>query len=142
MKKLSPSLEDYLEAILRLEKKYRVARVRDIARSLDVQMPSVTGALKNLREKGLVNYEKNSFISLTEAGTKAAEAINSRHYILDSFLRDVLLVDTARAAKEACGIEHVISSDSAARIANLANYIERTVLKNFSKEEWEAILLR
>ena len=57
---LTPSLEDYLEAILRLERKNRVARVKDIAVLLNVQMPSVTGALKNRRARERVNSEKNS----------------------------------------------------------------------------------
>ena len=75
--KLTPSLEDYLEAILNLESQYRVARVKDIAKTLEVQMPSVTGAVKNLKEKGLVNYEKNSFISLTDKGMEIAKSIQS-----------------------------------------------------------------
>lgn len=142
MTNLSPSLEDYLEAILRLEKKYRVARVKDIAKSLGVQMPSVTGALKNLREKGLVNYEKNSFISLTETGIRAAEMINSKHYILDEFFRDVLLIDPATASEEACGTEHVISSKTATRIKALTDYVKDSVLNTFSEKEWNALLSR
>ena len=59
-RQLSTSLEDYLEAIIRLEKANRVARVKDIAGALNVQMPSVTGALKTLRDKGYVDYERNS----------------------------------------------------------------------------------
>lgn len=140
MKKLSPSLEDYLEAILKLEKKYRVARVKDIAEALGVQMPSVTGALKNLREKGLVNYEKNSFISLTESGYKAAETITSRHHILDDFLQEVLLISPEKASEEACGIEHVISSDTAARIEQLTAYMRDEVLKNLTEEAWDTVL--
>lgn len=142
MKRLSPSLEDYLEAIFRLEQKYRVARVKDIAKALGVQMPSVTGALKNLREKGLVNYEKNSFISLTETGIKAAEIINSRHYILDEFLQKVLLLPLEKASEEACGIEHVISTDTAARLENLSVYLRENVLNDMSTDDWEKILTR
>ncbi|MBN2051496.1 MAG: metal-dependent transcriptional regulator [Spirochaetales bacterium] len=142
VKKLSPSLEDYLEAILRLEKEYRVARVKDIAKALGVQMPSVTGALKSLRDKGLVNYQKNSFISLTETGKAAAEVINSRHYILDAFLKDILGLEPAIASAEACGIEHIISGDTAERIKNLGEYIKAVVFKKVSPQEWEAILVK
>ena len=71
---LSASIEDYLEAIGHLEKQNRVARVKDIAERLNVQMPSVTGALKVLRGKGLVNYERNSYITLTEDGLKVADS--------------------------------------------------------------------
>jgi DtxR family transcriptional regulator, Mn-dependent transcriptional regulator len=59
---LSESMQDYLEAILTIQEKYQVARVKDIAEKLDILKGSVTGALKNLAEKGLINYEPYSFI--------------------------------------------------------------------------------
>ncbi|MCK4379164.1 MAG: metal-dependent transcriptional regulator, partial [Deltaproteobacteria bacterium] len=62
---LTSNMEDYLEAILTLQEEQKVARVRDIARQLKVKMPSVTGAVRNLAEKGLVNYERYSFVTLT-----------------------------------------------------------------------------
>lgn len=122
-KSLSPSLEDYLEAILILENRYRVARVRDIAAHLDVQMPSVTGAVKNLRGKGLVNYEKNSFISLTDEGKEAAEDIFNKHSVMVEFLENVLLISHDKAVEQACHIEHVIDSETADRVKNCTEYI-------------------
>ncbi len=82
--KLTPSLEDYLETILQLEKKNRVARVKDIAQELGVQMPSVTGALKNLRSKGMIEYEKNSFINLTPQGMDIAVKVYEKHKLIVS----------------------------------------------------------
>ena len=137
-KSLSPSLEDYLEAILILETKNRVARVRDIAAHLDVQMPSVTGAVKNLREKGLVNYEKNSFISLTDEGKQTAEEIFNKHSVLVEFLEKVLLLPHEKAVVQACNIEHVIDSETAARFSNCSTAIIETFQngKSLSEKEW------
>ena len=121
--KLTPSLEDYLEAILQLEEKNRVARVKDIAARLSVQMPSVTGALKNLKAKGLIDYEKNSFINLTEQGKDIAETILKKHQILVKFLEDGLLIEHSKAEEEACRIEHSIDLDTARRIKNISSYL-------------------
>ncbi len=121
--KLTPSLEDYLEAILQLEKKNRVARVKDIAEKLSVQMPSVTGALKNLKSKGMIEYEKNSFINLTPKGNEIAKRILSKHEILVEFLEDGLRIEPELAEEEACKIEHSIGQDTAKRIKNLTAYL-------------------
>ena len=129
-KSLSHSLEDYLEAILILETKNRVARVRDIAAHLDVQMPSVTGAVKSLREKGLVNYEKNSFISLTDAGKAAAEEIFNKHSVLVEFLETVLYLSHDKAVSQACNMEHVIDSETAGRFSNCTALIKKILKGN------------
>ena len=120
---LTPSLEDYLEAILQLEKKNRVARVKDIAERLSVQMPSVTGALKNLKSKGMIEYEKNSYINLTPKGSEIASRILGKHEILVNFLKKGLLLDQELAEEEACKIEHSISQDTAKRIQNLTAFL-------------------
>lgn len=138
---LSPSLEDYLEAILILERKNRVARVKDIAEALQVQMPSVTGALKNLKRKGLINYEKNSYISLTEVGLSMAEAIESKHSIIRNFLENVLLLSSEEATDQACKIEHVITPETAKRLKNCAEYITETLSSDSSGKKWTDIIL-
>jgi DtxR family Mn-dependent transcriptional regulator len=138
--KLTPSLEDYLEAILDLEEKYRVARVKDIATQLKVQMPSVTGALKNLREKELVNYERNSYISLTKKGMEIAKQIRKKHLILTRFLHETLCIEADLAEDQACKIEHIIDSDTTSRIAQLADFIRDRVLKDMPMDEWKKIL--
>ena len=75
--KLSESLEDYLEVILDLESERKVARAKDIAEKMKVQRGSVTSALKKLEEKGLINYEPYSFITLTEKGKTIADEIKN-----------------------------------------------------------------
>ena len=122
--KLTPSLEDYLEAILQLESKNRVARVKDIALELNVQMPSVTGALKNLKSKGMIEYEKNSFINLTPQGLKIAKRVFRKHKILVSFFKNILLLDEESAKETGCKIEHVIDIETAVKLGNLEKYLK------------------
>jgi len=105
---LSESLGDYLEVILCLVRENKVARARDIAKMLGVQRGSVTGALKALQSKGLINYEPYSFVTLTEEGAEFAEEIARRHKILRNFFFGVLRVEYDIADRTACRIEHVI----------------------------------
>ncbi|MBB6478589.1 metal-dependent transcriptional regulator [Spirochaeta isovalerica] len=138
---LTTSLEDYLEAILFLEEKNRVARVKDIAEFLSVQMPSVTGAQKNLRSKGLVEYERNSFINLSREGLKIARSIRKKHDILKNFLKSVLLLDDDQSEEEACKIEHAISQNTALRIKNLTDYVLKGLdTGELSGQSWQDII--
>ena len=91
--RLSPSLEDYLEAILHLVRRDRVARVRDIAKRLGIGMPSVTVALKALSQRKLVNYDPYQVITLTDHGREVAEEISRWHLVLRRFLTEVLGLD-------------------------------------------------
>ncbi len=141
---LSSSIEDYLEAIGSLEKENRVARVKDIAERLDVQMPSVTGALKVLRGKGLVNYERNSYITLTEEGLKIADSISFKHKRLAKFLREVLLLSPQKAQDEACQIEHAVSEETVARLMRLMEFYEENYVdskKDGASQDWESVIL-
>jgi DtxR family Mn-dependent transcriptional regulator len=138
---LSASLEDYLESILILEKRNRVARVKEIAEALNVQMPSVSGALKVLRNRGLVHYEKNSYIRLSEEGLRVALSIQNRHFALDRFLRNGLRLSEEEAQEIACKIEHVITPEVAGRFQKLTEYIESNVIeKQIGTLDWEALL--
>lgn len=138
---LTTSLEDYLEAILFLEVKNRVARVKDIAEYLSVQMPSVTGALKTLRSKELIEYEKNSFINLTKEGLRIARSVRKRHDILHDFLKNVLILPESTADEEACKIEHAIDQNTADRIKNLTTFITNKISeKTIDPDEWNEII--
>ena len=139
-KKLSPSQEDYLEAILELENTKRVARVKEIAEYLDVRMPSVSGALKQLKIKGLIDYEKNSFITLTAEGKAAASRVFEKHNLLDSFFREILLLDEKTAASEACSAEHSISKETIDRLSGLSDYLKSDVFTALDKKAWLKIL--
>lgn len=134
--KLTPSLEDYLETILQLERKNRVARVKDIAQELGVQMPSVTGALKNLRSKGMIEYEKNSFINLTEDGMELAEKVFEKHKLLVSFFKNVLLMDDDKATDFGCKVEHVIDIETAKKLGNIEDYLKSVSVS----DDWKNII--
>ncbi|MDM8552867.1 metal-dependent transcriptional regulator, partial [Desulfobacterales bacterium HSG2] len=108
----SESVEDYLETILDLEKTNKVARAKDIAERMGFRQGSVTGALKNMAEKGLINYEPYSFITLTRKGTKIAREITRRHTVLKDFLFRVLQLDVKKADAVACRMEHDIDKAS------------------------------
>jgi DtxR family transcriptional regulator, Mn-dependent transcriptional regulator len=119
--RLSPSMEDYLEVIYGLVKENRVARVRDIADILAVTMPSVTGALKKLSTKGLVNYDPHEVITLTPEGQTVAGKLAHAHRSIASFLTEVLNIPPEVADKNACRMEHAIDD---VVLTRLIRYIE------------------
>lgn len=119
--KLSASLEDYLEAIFNLSSENKVARSKDIAEVLGVSRASVTGALRTLSERKLVNYKPYGFATLTKTGAEAAARIVRRHNVIKSFFVDVLGVDKAVAQEAACKAEHALGP---AIITRLLNFIE------------------
>jgi DtxR family transcriptional regulator, Mn-dependent transcriptional regulator len=120
---LSESMQDYLEAILAIQEKNQVARVKDIAEKLDILKGSVTGALKKLAEKGLINYEPYSFITLTEQGKAIAREITRRHRIIRDFLQCILLMDPEAADQNACRMEHAMDREAVDRLVAFIEYI-------------------
>ena len=105
------SAENYLETILILSKKKPVVRGVDIAEELGFKKPSVSVAMKNLREKHYIVVSKEGFITLTDSGREIAEMIYERHQLLSAGLI-YLGVDEKTAREDACRIEHVISAAS------------------------------
>lgn len=109
--KIQESAENYLETILMLGKAKGNVRFIDIATALSFSKPSVSVAMKNLRENGYILMDKDGFIALTEKGHEIAETIYERHTLLSSFLM-YLGVSKETATQDACRIEHVISPES------------------------------
>ncbi|MGI6151447.1 MAG: metal-dependent transcriptional regulator [Christensenellales bacterium] len=109
--KLQESAEMYLETILILSKKSPAVRSVDIAEALDYKKPSVSVAMKKLRENGFIAMGKDGHITLTEKGREVAETIYERHNLFANWLVQ-LGVDQKTAARDACRIEHVISVQS------------------------------
>lgn len=108
--KLSSSEEEYLEAIYtKREGKARVATTRDLAECLGVRDASVTGMLKKLSDKGLVQYTPYRGATLTDAGLNIATKVKRKHRLLERFLVDICGIDLRESHKQACEIEHVIS---------------------------------
>lgn len=111
------SAEDYLETILILSKCRPVVRSVDIAEEMGFKKPSVSVAMKNLREKNHITVTKEGFIYLTPSGKEIAEMIYERHELLTKWLVK-LGVDEKTAAADACRIEHDISKESFEAIKN------------------------
>ena len=105
------SAEDYLEMILMLREKKGYARSTDIASELGVTKPSVSFAMKRLRENGYITMDEGNYISLTEKGQTIAETIYHRHKALTAFLIGIG-VDEKTAREDACKIEHDISDET------------------------------
>ena len=116
------SSENYLETILLLSKKLPVVRAVDIANELDFKKPSVSIAMKNLREKNQITVSEQGFIYLTESGKEIAEMIYERHLLISSWLTE-LGVPEEIAVKDACRIEHVISKESFEAVKNYVSSI-------------------
>lgn len=103
------SAEDYLEMILRLHKTKGYARAVVIANGLSVSKPSVSIAMRNLRESGYIIIDSNNHIHLTEAGMAVADRIFERHTLLTQ-LFIVMGVDADTAESDACKVEHDLSA--------------------------------
>lgn len=105
------SAENYLETILILSRRLPVVRSVDIANELGFRKPSVSVAMKNLREKKQICVDGSGFITLTPSGREIAEMIYERHQFLSGWLTG-LGVPADTAVEDACRIEHVISPES------------------------------
>ena len=106
--RIHKSAEDYLEMILRLNEEKGYARSVDIATGLGVSKPSVSVAMKQLREGAYVVMDKDNYISLTETGMEIAQHIYERHKVLTRMLT-MIGVDEQTAENDACKVEHDIS---------------------------------
>lgn len=130
---LSASQEDYLEAIYCISEEKRAARAKDIAQYLNVNGSSVTGALRTLAQKGLVNYAPYDIITLTDNGEEVAEEVHRRHAVLKNFLTSVLKVSEEEANDAACKMEHVVSKNIVNRLVQFAEFIDTCTCNG---EDW------
>ena len=106
--KIQKSAENYLEIILILTQRQPSVRSIDIAAKLEFSKPSVSVAMKNLRQNGLIIMNKDGYISLTSSGLAIAAKIYERHVLISRFLIK-LGVNKKTAMEDSCRIEHVIS---------------------------------
>lgn len=134
---LSSSVEDYLEAVYLLIEENEEVGTSDIASFLEIKPPSVSEMLRKLRDKGLVNYEKYSKISLTPRGKGIAKEVNKRHDDLVSFLK-LLGVNEETAQLDACKVEHVVGDNTMGKLRKFLNFVneapeEPTWLEHYKK---------
>ena len=119
MKKLHASGEDYLEAILVLQKQKGMVRSVDMARHMGVSKPSMCHAVATLKNGGFLTMDDGFFLHLTNIGREVAEQIYEKH----RFFTERLIaagVDPETAEADACRIEHVISEESFQRLKESA----------------------
>lgn len=116
--KIHESAENYLETILMIKNKKGSVRSIDIANELEFSKPSVSVAMKNLRENRFIEVDQNGYITLLESGKEIADRMYERHTTLSNWLIS-LGVDEKIAVEDACRIEHVISTESFEAIKKL-----------------------
>lgn len=114
------SKEDYLERILMLSKKNGSVRSIDIAHDMGFSKPSVSVAMKKLRELKFINVDKDGLISLTDEGRLIAERTYERHTVLKAILIHIG-VDEQVAEDDACKVEHELSEETFSRIREVYN---------------------
>ena len=148
-KKLSASLEDYLEAIAELSETEGHAHTKEIADKLGVKMPSVTEALRQLTETEYIIYRAHQPVQLTAAGKAVANEIVLRHKVLKRFFTEILGLSPAKAADTACHLEHVVDEDTISRFVIFSDAISKRsdvkslqvylteAMSNLDKEEAE-----
>jgi DtxR family Mn-dependent transcriptional regulator len=123
VQEISASLEDYLEAVHEISRVKQAARAKDISIRLGVNKSSVTGALKALAQKGLVNYAPYDLITLTGKGKRLARQIARRHEVFKSFLANVLGIEESAADGFACRVEHALPGAVIERLSKFSEFI-------------------
>lgn len=108
---IKKSAEDYLEMILMIREQKGYVRSVDVAQALNVTKPSVSVAMKKLRENGYISFDKDNFLLLTAAGEQVARHMYERHKVLSALLIR-LGVSEEVAREDACKIEHDISDET------------------------------
>ena len=119
---IGKSAEDYLESMIILKEKNGYVRSIDIAGFLGVTKPSVSNAMKRLREEGYIEMNKSGFITVTEKGMDIADKIYTRHKKLTDFFI-AIGVDPDVAEEDACKIEHDLSDET---FNAICSHIEKT----------------
>ena len=107
--------EDYLKTILLLQNKNGAVRSLDVAKALNVSKPSVSAAMKLLRDGGFLIMDADKQIQLTDAGREVAEGVFEKHSIIKQCLIS-MGVDPGTAEKDACAMEHIISPETLERL--------------------------
>lgn len=109
--KMQESAENYLESILVLSQQKGMVRSIDIVNAMNFSKPSISNAMRRLRENGYIRMERSGWITLTDKGREIAESVYERHTLLTGYLI-TLGVSRETAAEDACRIEHVLSRET------------------------------
>lgn len=114
--KICESTETYLKTILILQKKLGNVRSVDVANELNISKPSVSNAVKKLCNEGFVLMDLNRNLLLTPDGFKYAAFVFECHQVIEKFLTDILGIDEEAAHRDACRLEHFISSETSRKL--------------------------
>lgn len=126
MSTLTPSQQDYLEAILDLSQGEGSVRSIDIATTLGFSRASVNKAIQSLKAQGFIEHEHYGQITLTDSGLLEARAVRRRHNLLKTFLMQILGVDETVAEEDACRMEHVVSPQSLEKLESFTeDYLDK-----------------
>ncbi len=120
---VTSSMQDCLEAILRLQRAKGAARVRDLARELSIHKSTVTAMLRQLSRRGLIRYRPYELALLEPSGRAIAERVTGDHHLIRKFLREILLMDADSADQNACRLEHAADRRLIERIGLFARYV-------------------
>jgi len=124
-KPLTPTMEDYLEAIFNLGREKKGGPGQGYCQETrGLRCPTVTNMLKTLSERELIEYEKYEYLELTKRGSDVGEEINRRHHVLRSFLTDILGINLVRADEEACKMEHAVGAGTMDRFVEFMEFIQ------------------
>jgi len=116
------SMAHYLMAIQDLRKRQGYARVTDVARELEITPGSASVSLKALKNKGYVSEDHNRFLGLTEEGERIAHEVHVANRTFIHFFHEILGVTEEQAHIDSCKIEHLVSSETRARLLNFLNF--------------------
>lgn len=119
------SAEDYLESILVLQEQYGQVRSIDIVNHLGFSKPSVSIAMKKLRESGYISMAPDGSITLNDSGLEIARKVYGRHKVITR-LFTIMGVSREQAAVDACKVEHDLSAETFARICEFVQALENT----------------
>ena len=115
---LTSAMEDYLEAVLMMQKRHGYVRCVDVAEHLGVKKPSVSRAVKELSKSGYIVKNTDGTLSLTDSGLQIATQIYEKHLFFTKQLIEAGVPEDI-AKKDACKLEHVISEESFAKLKSL-----------------------
>jgi len=118
-------VEEYIEIIHKLLKDSPVARVKDIAAQRKVKLPTVTSAIEKLQDLQLVEHRRYGFVTLTPAGLHLAEELDLIHSTGKKLFTEVLGLDETISEKDACNLEHYISSATKEALVNFLLFLEK-----------------
>ncbi len=127
------AVEKYLEVIYEIARSGGSTRVKDVAKSLNVSLASVSEMLDRLVQQGYVAHDKYRRITLTPKGKKLAMRLDRKHAVIMRFFTNILEVDEEVANKDACEIEHVISDETLEKLVRFLESVEKSSKSNKTK---------